>query len=388
MLETKELVSFFDTPERENYEKVNSDYNSISSEESISQIMEGFPDLALILNKYRQIVFWNNKALEIFKTKDGKDILGKRFGEAFNCIHHNEMPAGCGTSRFCSECGAAKALRKSREQGLQSEEECRITSVIDNKETSFEFSIRSTPFTFKDKSYQIFALKDISDEKRRLALEKIFFHDVLNTAGAVNGLVSLLPMVSNDSEKEEIMSALTNSSQQLLNEIVTQRELRNAEDGNLSVTFEKIAINEILARSKKLYANHDLAKNKTLKVDLSNDNFEISTDISLLVRSISNLVKNALEATSENGTVKLYTEILDDFVSFKVANDTIMPESIKLQVFQRSFSTKSHAGRGIGLYSVKLIVEQYLHGHVFFVSDERNKTVFTIMIPKSPQQLN
>jgi K+-sensing histidine kinase KdpD len=381
----KKLITFFDTPERDSYEKVASDSESMAYENTILQIIEGFPDLALILNESRQIVYWNSKALDIFNVKEGKDILGKRFGEAFNCIHHNEMEAGCGTSRFCSECGAAKAIKNSREKKVRSEEECRITTSVDEKETSFEFSVYSTPFIFKNKPYLIFAVKDISDEKRRQALEKIFFHDVLNTAGAVNGLVSLLPMVSNDSEKEEILKALTDSSQQLLNEIVTQRELKNAETGNLSVTFEIIKINEILDRSRKIYVKHDLAKNKVLNVEFCDDNLGINTDSSLLVRSLSNLIKNALEATPENGTVKLYTEVSDDYVSFNVFNEAVIPEAVKLQIFQRSFSTKSNTGRGIGLYSVKLIVEQYLNGYVFFRSNEKDKTVFTIKVPKTEQ---
>lgn len=290
------------------------------------------------------------------------------------------MEAGCGTSRFCRECGAAKAIKKSREEGILSEEECRIIAIFNNKETAFDFYVRSTPFIFKNTPYLIFAVKDISGEKRRQALEKIFFHDVLNTAGAVNGLTSLLPL-ANDSERTEIINALTDSSQQLLNEITTQRELRNAEDGNLSISFEEIYSNEILTRSKKLYQNHELTKNKNLEVCFTNQDFKITTDVSLLVRSISNLLKNALEATAENGTVKLYTQQSQDSISFNISNDSIIPENVKVQLFQRSFSTKAHKGRGIGLYSVKLIVEQYLHGRVNFISDDKNKTIFTIEIP-------
>jgi sensor histidine kinase regulating citrate/malate metabolism len=50
-------------------------------------------------------------------------------------------------------------------------------------------------------------------------------------------------------------------------------------------------------------------------------------------------------------------------------------------LFQRSFSTKASAGRGIGTYSVKLLVEQYLKGSVSFISDSESKTIFTLKIP-------
>ena len=51
------------------------------------------------------------------------------------------------------------------------------------------------------------------------------------------------------------------------------------------------------------------------------------------------------------------------------------------QIFQRSFSTKNGEGRGIGTYSVKLLVERYLEGSVEFVSDDAHGTVFTVIVP-------
>ncbi|MEW6195823.1 MAG: ATP-binding protein, partial [Bacteroidota bacterium] len=46
------------------------------------------------------------------------------------------------------------------------------------------------------------------------------------------------------------------------------------------------------------------------------------------------------------------------------------------------FSTKQKKGRGIGLYSVKLIIEQNLKGKVSFVSNEQVGTIFTIEMPR------
>lgn len=65
---------------------------------------------------------------------------------------------------------------------------------------------------------------------------------------------------------------------------------------------------------------------------------------------------------------------------FSVHNDTVMTESVKLQVFQRSFSPKGK-GRGIGTYSIKYFTENYLHGKVSFTSKEGEGTAFLIEIP-------
>jgi signal transduction histidine kinase len=67
-------------------------------------------------------------------------------------------------------------------------------------------------------------------------------------------------------------------------------------------------------------------------------------------------------------------------VEFGVHNPSVMPRSVQLQVFQRSFSIK-YAGRGLGTYSMKLLTEQYLSGHVSFVSDEAQGTTFIAAFP-------
>ena len=96
---------------------------------------------------------------------------------------------------------------------------------------------------------------------------------------------------------------------------------------------------------------------------------------------MGNLVKNALEATDKGGSVKISASNRNGFIQFNVYNDKVIPDNIQLQIFQRSFSTKNSPGRGIGTYSVKLIVEQYLKGKVEFISNKDENTIFTISIP-------
>jgi sensor histidine kinase regulating citrate/malate metabolism len=63
-----------------------------------------------------------------------------------------------------------------------------------------------------------------------------------------------------------------------------------------------------------------------------------------------------------------------------VWNKATMPDEIKLRVFQRHFSTKAGAGRGLGTYSMKIFGEQYLGGDVSFTSTENDGTVFSLTL--------
>jgi sensor histidine kinase regulating citrate/malate metabolism len=53
----------------------------------------------------------------------------------------------------------------------------------------------------------------------------------------------------------------------------------------------------------------------------------------------------------------------------------VLPE-IANRIFQRNFSTKAQAGRGVGTYSMKLFGEKILGGKVSFTSSREDGTVF------------
>jgi sensor histidine kinase regulating citrate/malate metabolism len=68
-------------------------------------------------------------------------------------------------------------------------------------------------------------------------------------------------------------------------------------------------------------------------------------------------------------------------IVFWVRNDQVMSTDVRMQLFQRSFSTKGE-GRGLGTYSIRLLTENYLGGKVSFVSNEKDGTVFRIELNK------
>lgn len=55
-----------------------------------------------------------------------------------------------------------------------------------------EFQVKATPLPDSEEGLMLVYFSDITDQQRRRALERIFFHDVMNTAGGVVGLSRLL----------------------------------------------------------------------------------------------------------------------------------------------------------------------------------------------------
>ena len=74
-------------------------------------------------------------------------------------------------------------------------------------------------------------------------------------------------------------------------------------------------------------------------------------------------------------------------VCFSVHNPSVMPRTVQLQIFERSFSTKG-TGRGLGTYSMKLLSERYLGGRVWFSSSKGEGTTFYAEYPlEAPQTI-
>ena len=212
-------------------------------------------------------------------------------------------------------------------------------------------------------------------------MERIFFHDILNTAGSLKNLLELMA----DSTPEEIpeYSKLTlEISNTLIDELKGQRMLGLAEDSKLLVDITVVEAYSVYNEILNTYSNSIFSDNKKLRlINADESKIQIKTDKTLLKRILSNLTKNALEATKNNETVSLSIEEFNTTVIFSVHNETYIPEDIQSQIFQRSFSTKG-SGRGIGTYSVKLLTEKYLLGDTSFISTKEFGTTFYITIPK------
>jgi signal transduction histidine kinase len=382
--QTERRATYFDTPERTPQASVLRTAGSLARTSIVKDLLEVYPLPTVMLDMNRQIVAFNRRCRPFFARRDPATVYGLRFGEAIECVHAHEMDAGCGTSAFCRDCGAGVAIRTARHARRADSRECRITASRNGKPTALDLSMHASSIALNRRRLVLAVIQDISDEKRRQVFERIFFHDVLNTASAVRHGVQLLKSAREPDRLQELLGGLASSSSQLVDEIKAQRDLLNAERHELDVTREPASANWILSTIHDIYAASPLADGvRVALVELSPD-AELRTDAVLAIRCLSNLVKNALEASARGGEVRLSGELRTSTVAFHVQNEGVLSDAVRRQMFQRSFSTKAERGRGIGTYSVRLLVEQYLGGAVSFDSDpERRTVVFTIELPRA-----
>jgi signal transduction histidine kinase len=374
------LSSHFLSPERSSPEAVSAQHARFAANPLLIQLLDAMPNGVVILNRDRQIVHFN----QAFSATIGENTtaLGVRPGEILNCEHAWENDAGCGTSANCATCGAARAIQ-SAQLGTMAMEDCRMNVGSGEATGALDLRIWATPLTMDAESFTIFAVNDISGEKRRKALERIFFHDIRNTAGAISGVAQLLELVdaSDVDEVHGYGELLALASDQLLDEIYSQRQLLAAESGELAVALDDIDSLSFLQDLALRYRSHDVAEGRHLLLAATCEQHRVATDPALLGRIIGNMVKNALEATPVDGSVTISCEESGSGVRFWVHNPGFIPRNVQLQLFQRSFSTKGD-DRGLGTFSMKLLAERYLGGHVDFISTRAGGTTFMCSLPR------
>jgi len=333
----------------------------------------------VILNRERQIIFANKAFLGLIGKEDLSGITGLRVGEAVGCVHADESDGGCGTTDFCRMCGAVNAML-SAQKGQAEIQECRIIQKPESR--AIDLRVTASPFSINGELFTVFSMVDIADEKRRDVLERIFLHDLMNTAGGLRGFTRLLTTAS-EKDLSRFSKIVEKLAEKLVDEIEAHRQLKQAEDAELQIQIVQINALELLNGIKDNFENHEVAGGRSIEVarEVREQNF--SSDHNLLNRVIGNMTKNALEAIQPGESVTLNCQLTENMIRFSVHNPGEMPLEARLQVFQRSFSTKG-TGRGLGTYSMKLLSEQYLHGQVGFTSSKEEGTIFFAEYPLQP----
>lgn len=171
--------------------------------------------------------------------------------------------------------------------------------------------------------------------------------------------------------------------------------------------FSKTMIQQIdtlssIASAFSNFAKMPTSKNEMLNVvEVTNLSLEIFTedyihfspktneiiakfDRTQLIRTVTNLVKNAIQAVSEVEIPKINIDVFEENNQVNITvsdNGYGISEENKSKVFEPKFTTKS-SGMGLGLAMVKNIVETY-NGSITFTSQKNEGTTFKVSFPKA-----
>ena len=183
-----------------------------------------------------------------------------------------------------------------------------------------------------------------------------------------------------DEKDPNIKQKLADFSSILIQQIDTMSAVANAFSNFASMPAQQ---NETLNVVKVVQLALEIFNEDFIEFMCDKDEIIAEIDRTQLIRVITNLVKNAIQAIPEEKNDKrvvVVVEQIDNQVKIAVTdNGKGISEENKARIFEPKFTTKS-SGMGLGLPIIKNIIENY-NGTINFESQKGSGTTFIVMFP-------
>ncbi len=352
-------------------------------EHPCSAVFGNIPLPMLVVNNTRQIVYANARMLDSLKQESLDGLLGQRPGELLHCLFSVEHADGCGVSEYCRGCGALRAMCT----GLAGQASRALTSVLSRGEglNTKDLMIDCSHLGIGDEHFALLFIEDVTWRREERDMERMFFHDMLNLAGGIKGLIDIVAVDVQPNLRNEA-KLMREGYQLLLDELALQAELKAACNGELQPEVIRVPVLELLRNVAGLYQVHPSGRGKQLRVASGTLPETIRTDPRIFTRVLGNLVKNALEAAPDGSEVVLGCRSDEGGTWFYVENEGAVSQRVRDALFTPDMESSESGGRGLGLRSVKLFVEKYLGGRVAFDGRNDGRVEFSVWLPKAPDE--
>lgn len=377
--------TYFAPAEKTERRKFKNQIESISKDPLITALLTTMAGFLVVLNEDRQIVALNHAFLKAIGFTDPEEALGLRLGQSLNCVHSHEQPASCGTTPHCSTCGAVIAMMTAIRENRVDEQICALTIEQNGIIENLCLIVRAQPISTDGNRWILVFVQDITQQNFWVNLERVFFHDIRNILGALTASTEMFKIetLNKNITDDYLIDTIIKSTQRLNEEIAIQSILTNEKNATHLFKKARASIKEIREDLELIVSRHSLKGKRNIEYTWP-DCGDISLNtVSLLVsRVLGNMLVNAMEACEDGDTIRLSTCITPDMVRFDVWNAQTIPHDIQKRIFQRHYSSKTGAGRGLGTYSMKLFGEKYLQGTVDFKSTAGEGTTFSFTLPR------
>jgi len=217
-------------------------------------------------------------------------------------------------------------------------------------------------------------------------VDSIVRHDLKTPINVFMWAPAILTAEGNLSENQlNTLNVVKQAAHTMLQMINSTVNILKMERGEYTVTPIPVNILKVfkqvktdlqgLARSKKLTLESSLNGNP---VQPSDDFIVVGEEI-LFYSMLSNLAKNAMEASPNKALVTVSFEE-KDAKKILIHNNGAVPEKIRERFFDKYITSGKKIGTGLGAYSARLIVE-ILGGSIHLDTSEQEETTISISFP-------
>ena len=242
-----------------------------------------------------------------------------------------------------------------------------------------KFSVRETHTILQQRRVRIIAFSDIGGELANQEIDswvrliRVLTHEIMNTLTPVISLSeALLPRT--EGEQHEGLEVIHRTSKDLIRFVENYRQFTHVPTPQPSPFDVKPFLQRMASQAKPL-----LRKDVTITISVEPDDLMVYADEGLIARVVSNLLKNAAEATSEGPHISLHAfSDTDESVIIDVSDDgEPIPPDIASHIFIPFFTTKNE-GSGIGL-SISRQIMRVSNGSIALLPDRHDgQTTFRL----------
>ncbi|WP_082967584.1 sensor histidine kinase [Paenibacillus oryzae] len=226
------------------------------------------------------------------------------------------------------------------------------------------------------------AERDMTEQMRRFIADAS--HELRTPLTSISGFIEVLQRGAAASPVQldkalESMNQEASRLHQLVEDLLQLVKLDQAPQ----LVLSKLMLNELLEEMEQQLAI--LAKDRELKLKLQN-NVRVSGDSGKLKQVVLNLVQNAVQHTSSNGSITVSLKAEEEFAILEVAdNGTGIEETHLPHLFERFYRgeasrSRRKGGAGLGLAISKTIINAH-QGDITVWSKPGQGTIFQITLP-------
>ena len=244
-------------------------------------------------------------------------------------------------------------------------------------------------------------------EKLKSEFVSIVSHELRTPLTPINN--SLEIVLSNQAgeitdEVRNFISMAKRNIQRLSGIIEDLLDLSRIQTGKLDFRYKNLNITSSLELLLKTFYQTASEKNIDISLDIKKEPPEIYADVRRIEQIFTNLVSNALKFTSDNGTISINTDIVDDneinaenlvlpkvqpkgkYVKISVCDNGIGINKEDIPKIFDKFSqiesslNRNKGGVGLGLTITKQLIDSHL-GLIEVISKEQEGSTFNVYLP-------
>jgi signal transduction histidine kinase/PAS domain-containing protein len=337
--------------------------------------------------------------------KDGTLIANEAYYDVFPNWEYEYQNAMTGDDEkdFAWLCGYWDSMITNVDEHIEAIKRIRTTHEPQNSIWHFrdgkECIQKGYWLDLRDKDGELWVLTDVSnlyDAMRRAndaSLAKSMFlssmsHEIRTPMNAIIGMTSLARKTDDLSKIQRYLEKTEEAGHRLMSLINDVLDMSKIESGKLQITENEFDYVKMVNNAVNVISDRALEKRIDIKVICNTKitRFMVADDLRIS-QVIVNLLSNAVKFTSDNGEIKLTTEVFDEnMLRISCSDNGIGISKEAMDKLFNSFEqadksiTRQYGGTGLGLAICKQIVE-LIGGTISVESEEGHGATFTFTVP-------